>query len=399
MARRIPALVNPPLLAWAREQAGYSIEEAAKKAKVTPAKLKAWESKSPGPTLRQAENLAKLYHRAYSVFSLPEPPNIPPLASEYRRLPNVTPGKESPELRVALRHMIYRRNVALDLIAELGGDPEQFSIVVRLGSDPEAAAQELRAKLGITLEQQYKWENEFQAWREWRQAVEGVGTLVFQFPKVDPEEVRGVSILEFPLPAVGVNSKEVPGSKPFTLLHELVHLALARADEEKPAASEGRTGQAWRQVEGYAEAVAGAVLMPAPQLLGDSLVRGRSSWSVDEMRRLARRYKVTPLAMATRLLRVGPVSPHAYQRWRADWNRYLKEHPPKKPRGFATPPAKALSRNGLTFTTLVLEALTTERVTAIEAARYLDLRYPHIETLRRELTFGRGRPVEAETAE
>ena len=399
MGRRIPALINPRLLEWAREEAGYTIEEAARKAKIAPAKLKEWESKSPGPTLRQAENLAKLYHRSYSVFSMSELPKTAPLASEYRRLPNVTPGKESPELRVALRQMIYRRTVALDLLEEMGGEPEPFSLALHLQSDPEETARELRQRLRVSPAQQYAWENEFQAWREWRQATEAFGTLVFQFPRVTLEEARGVAILDFPLPAIGINSKEIPASKPFTLLHELVHVGLARANEERPAISEGRTRQEWRQVEGYAEAVAGAILMPAAELQNDDAVRGRSSWSVDDMRRLARRYKVTPLAAATRLAHLGRLSQNGYQRWRTEWTDFLKKHPPKKPRGFATPPAKALSRNGLAFTTLVLQALTTERVTSVEAARYLDLRYPHVETLRRELAFGRRRPVEADTVE
>jgi len=31
---RIPALVNPPLLVWAREEAGYSLEDAAETARL-----------------------------------------------------------------------------------------------------------------------------------------------------------------------------------------------------------------------------------------------------------------------------------------------------------------------------------------------------------------------------
>jgi hypothetical protein len=47
-------------------------------------------------------------------------------------------------------------------------------------------------------------------------------------------DVRGTAIVHFPLPVVGISSKELSLRKPFTLLHEVVHLALA-ADEEKPA--------------------------------------------------------------------------------------------------------------------------------------------------------------------
>jgi cytoskeletal protein RodZ len=40
----IPALVQPPLLVWAREQAGYSLEQAAQRIKLPVKKLKSWET-------------------------------------------------------------------------------------------------------------------------------------------------------------------------------------------------------------------------------------------------------------------------------------------------------------------------------------------------------------------
>src|SRR5207247_1186521 len=107
-------------------------------------------------------------------------------------------------------------------------------------------------------------------------------------------------IFDFPSPVIGVNSKEIPASKPFTLLHELVHVALANAQEERPALHERRPAADWARVERFAEEVAGAVLLPAPAMQADTDVSRHSpnaAWSLDEVRRLARRYKVTPRAM------------------------------------------------------------------------------------------------------
>ena len=53
-------------------------------------------------------------------FFLPTPPQLTPLAAEYRRLPGVTPGHESPPLRLAVRQMVSRRESALALLEELG---------------------------------------------------------------------------------------------------------------------------------------------------------------------------------------------------------------------------------------------------------------------------------------
>ena len=59
--------------------------------------------------------------------------------------------------------------------------------------------------------------------------------LVFQFSKVAISEVRGLALLRTPLPVVGINSKEIPEVRGYTVLHELVHLMLAAGHEEVPA--------------------------------------------------------------------------------------------------------------------------------------------------------------------
>jgi hypothetical protein len=97
---------------------------------------------------------------------------------------------------------------------------------------------------------------------------------------------------------------------------------------------------------------------------------------------------VTPSAMATRLLNLGLIAPAPYNRWRNAWDKFQREHPPRES-GFASPVDKALGRNGPTFTSLVLEALSAERIPSATAARYLNLGYPHIEELQRRVSLGR----------
>lgn len=379
------------MLQWAREEAGYSVEAAAERAKVAPERLAAWESGEARLTLRQAEELAAIYHRSYSVFCLSTPPVSEPVAGECRRLPGVTPGEESPELRFALRQMLDLRRTALWLADELGEPTDSFGVRIQLSENAETVGARLRTALGVSVSSQVSWRDEFQAWRGWRASVERIGVFVFQFSKVSPEEVRGVCILDFPAPVIGVNIKEIAASKPFTLLHELVHLALANAREESAAIEERRTDSEWREVERFAEEVTAAVLLPKPALLAEPTISDHSAgapWSLTDIRDLARRYRVTPLAMVTRLLRIGKCDPASYKKWKNAWNEYLELHPPKPAMGIATPAQKAVNRNGQPFTRLVLEALTRERITSLDAARFLNLRYPHIEILRRDITSG-----------
>ena len=207
MAASIPALVNPAVLIWARQESGYPTETVARRLNVKPERLLAWERGQLKPTVRQARGLAKLYHRPLGVFFLPQTPALPPLATEYRRLPGMKPGVESPEFRLAVRVMSLRREVVLDLSEELGVPRMDFSIGAHLSETPEAVGSTLRSALRVSADEQLSWTSEWQAWRRWREAVEAMGVLVFQFPKVSLDQVRGVILIKFPSPAIELTAR------------------------------------------------------------------------------------------------------------------------------------------------------------------------------------------------
>jgi Zn-dependent peptidase ImmA (M78 family)/transcriptional regulator with XRE-family HTH domain len=378
------APVNPRVLVWARQDSGWALEEVARKLAVKVERLQAWESGEKRPTVRQVQNLAKFLHRPLSTFFQPNPPDLPPLAAEYRRLTDVTPGEESPLLRLALRQMINRRQAALDLFDELGDSVPVFRGVAHLSETPAEVGLRLRQLLELDDAAQLAWTSEWQAWRAWRAAVEAAGVLVFQFTKVELEEVRGLSLLDAPLPVVGINSKErVPEAKAFTLLHEVVHLMLAAGHEELPALKEKRTGPQWLDVERFAESAASHALVPEALLQAHaaSMAGNAGNWTLQEVRRLARRFWITPLAMATRLRESGLMSWGRYHAWRSEWQDHVSKLP-KRGGGFATPAEKTFNRYGRPFVQLVLEAMSVNRITSVDAARYLDLKYQHFDQLK-----------------
>jgi Zn-dependent peptidase ImmA (M78 family) len=356
-----------------------------------------WEKGQRQPTFRQVEELAKFLHRPLSVFFLSRPPQLPPLAAEYRRLPGVEPGHESPELRLALRQMLNRRENALNLMGELGESIPEFQLRARLSESPVEVGRQIREATAIDSMTQFDWPNEWRAWSAWRTAVEQLGVLVFQFPKVALEETRGLALLRMPLPVIAINGKEMPEAKAYTVFHELVHLMLAAANEEAPANRERRSSIEWEKVERFAEIAASHALVPETALR--TIIRNQllsnSNWDIEDVRKVARVFRITPLAMATRLRESGFMSWDRYRRWRAGWDSYVATLRPRRG-GFASPAEKAVSRAGRPFAQLVLEALSANRLTAVDAARYLDLRFEHFETLRNHL---RGGPGEAATDE
>lgn len=387
----LPIPLNSSVLSWARKESGFPLDRVARKLNIKKVdRVASWED--PGgetPTMRQIQLLAKFYHRPLSIFFQPKPPKLPPLAAEYRRLPRVAAGEESPELRIAVRQMSNRRDRAMNLLEELGEDIPEFKLKAHLNEEPAVIAERLRNALNVSLETQTAWRDEWQAWRGWREAVERTGVLVFQFLKVNLGEVRGLSLLKFPMPVVGINSKEkAAGSKSYTLMHELVHLMLAAGHEEEPAIKEKRTEKQWEGVEHFAENAASHVLVPESALQDAASPKHRNvSWDIEDVRQLARQFRISPLAMATRLRASGYMSWPAYNSWKENWNAYLKKLKPKGG-GIATPAEKAINRTGKPFVQLVLEALDSNRITSVDAARYLDLKFQHFDELRQTIRMG-----------
>ncbi|MEZ5417450.1 MAG: ImmA/IrrE family metallo-endopeptidase [Vicinamibacterales bacterium] len=283
--------------------------------------------------------------------------------------------------------MLQRRQVTLELSEELGQAWPEFKTSAHQSDGASRVGQRLRSALGVTIEQQLAWRDEWQAWREWRAAVENAGVLVFQFPKVPLEQVRGVSLFEFPVPVVGINSKEgSPGARVYSLLHELVHVALAVGRDEQVALTERRSAAEWRELERFAEEAASEAIIP-DSALQEQLRRtsvARDAWDVRQVRALASKFRVTPLAMATRLRSAGAFTWAGYQHWKSAWDDFVASLPARKG-GIATPVDKTLGRAGRPFSQLVLEALDANRITAVDASRYLDLKFDHVEKLRAEL--------------
>lgn len=384
MATISPVEPNPEVLIWARKESGYPIDRVAKRLNVKTERIEAWENGERIPTARQLENLAHFYHRPLGLFFLAKPPVLAPLAAEYRRLAGVLPGEESPELRLAIRQMSNRRETMLELLEELGEPISGFELQAHINEGPERVAARLRVALGVDLETQASWNSGWQAWGRWRRAVEELGVLVFQFPSVSLDEARGLSLLLHPLPVAALNPKESsPEARNFTLMHEVIHLMLANGKEEQVAVYERRRGDDWLEVERFAEEAASHVLIPEDTLKASirSFELPRNDWDIGDVRKLANFFRITPLALATRLRRSGVLSWQDYSDWKSGWEAHISNFKSSSG-GFATPVDKTLSRAGRPFTRTVLDALSSNRIGPEVAARHLNLKFEHFEQLK-----------------
>ena len=77
------------------------------------------------------------------------------------------------------------------------------------------------------------------------------------------------------------------------------------------------------------------------------------------------------------------------RRWKSAWAAYIATLSPRSG-GFASPVDKTLGRAGRPLAQLVIEALDSNRITAVDACHHLHLRFEHFDKLRSELRLGSG---------
>ena len=371
MAQRIEAMVKPEMLVWAREGARLDIETAAKKAKVTPDRMKLWETGEARPTINQLRKLANAYKRPIAVFYLPEPPAGFQAMRDFRRLPGDVAINESAELALEIRSVASRREVALELIRAIDEEPPDFLLTAALNDDAEVLASEIRAYLGVSVDEQISWKPGYDSFNAWRAALEDAGVLVFQSVGVRLDEMRGFSISDMPLPAIVVNNKDSVNGRIFTLLHELAHILLR----------EGGICDLYdeNEIEVFCNRVAGAVLIPRERLMAEDTVASKAdgmTWSDGELQALSNRYGVSREVTLRRLLSIGRASASFYGIKR---EQFQKEYSTYNNQGGPVPQyRKALSRTGRSFAVLVLRAYRQNYITASDVSDFLEIKLRHL---------------------
>ncbi len=378
MAQRILAHVNPEVLRWARESAGYDIDIVARKTGVTVERLQAFEAGALCPTLNQLRNIAKVYKRPTAVFYRSTTPTEPKSIHDFRMLPD-TERVKIPELVFELRRAYERRAIALEIVRQLGEKPRTKLINATIDEDPAMLAKRVRDMLTVSVEEQYSWKDEYAALRNWIRAVESLGILVFQVSGIDVDRFRGFSTRERPLPSIGLNAQDSPRGRIFTLMHELVHLVLYQEGINVLYEESSH--------EVFCNMVAGAVLVPEEEFLKEEVVRYNTGklWDDTQLRVLANKYSVSTEVVLRRLLLLGRTTSRVYREKRIQFQEVL-DGSQKSGGGFLQYYKKVFRNNGPAYTNLVLTAYHRQSISIPSMLDYLGgIKLSHIDNIELEL--------------
>ncbi len=383
MASSIEALINPDLLIWARKSAGFTeIGDVARKIFIKLERLQAWERGDTRPTIAQLRKLGAVYKRPIAVFYLPKPPKDFQPLRDFRRLPGDLLGNMSPELIFAVRNAYARIEIALDLYRDVELTPPTFTETASLEEEPEELGVRTRELLGVSLEQQMKWSEQYTALANWRAALEKLGIFVFQISGVETAEMRGFSISKGPLPVIAANRKDPPRARIFTMLHELIHIMLRSGGLCDLENETGRPPEEQR-TEIFCNHVAGAILVPKKLLLNLDMAathKNKRDWSDEEIEALAKTFGgVSRETLVRRLLIVGLVTQTFYEQKRKQYQEEYKRQ--AKRTVIVLPHINVISTVGKPFANLVFRALYQEKITTSDVADYFEVRLKHLDKI------------------
>ncbi|WP_273208828.1 ImmA/IrrE family metallo-endopeptidase [Marinobacter subterrani] len=231
---------NPEVLRWARESAGLSYEDAARKLQMSGRSavktLKAFEEGGKTPSRSKLLMMSKQYHRSYLTFFLSRPPSRVERGEDFRTLPESEANQFSGVLDALVRDIFVRQELVKEALIETEED-EVISFVGAGAEMPEvvSAASVIQEWLELETPVFRGFGKPHDAFNYLRSLVEKKGIYVLLIgdlghyrSQVSTEVFRGFALSDPIAPFVVVNNYDAKTAWSFTLLHELVHIWLGK---------------------------------------------------------------------------------------------------------------------------------------------------------------------------
>ncbi len=266
------AAVNPKNLIWAREAAGLSLEEAAKKLNLGDTKkhtaiekLERLESGEQEPSRAQLSTMSEKYRQPLLAFYLRQPPRKADRGQDFRTLSQPIDPKHSAYLDILLRNLLAAQSLARDLLEEEEARPLPFINSANMSMGYEKVAQSIAKTLQFDLKQFRKKTTYRDAFDYLRDRIESKGIFLLLMSDLGshhtaiPVEVfRGFAIADPIAPFIVINKKDARSAWSFTALHELAHLWLGASG----------VSDVWGElaIEKFCNQVAAALLLPPHEL-------------------------------------------------------------------------------------------------------------------------------------
>ena len=366
------AYVNPDMMKWAREYAGFTGGYEEELPKRIRNKYELWESGEKVPTWNQLNEVSKKFNVPTAYFFMKSPPDVEflPNLINYRSLDASNNYKiSSPNLISNIRRSQNRREIYMELSNDLNEDIIPFE-VPDLKNNKKSFSKYIRKTLNVSLDVQKLWHSSsdvkhYSFLNQWKEALnEKFGLLVFETENVNILEMRGLCIMQDAVPIILLNGKDAVNARIFTLFHELTHLLLGQSaicgDDID------------RSEEIFCNSVAGEFLVPS-----DDLSENFDSLSQKSLTDLSNMYGVSKEVILRRLLDAGYIGQSDY----GDYILQLNHVALKSKANSGNYLNNQIKYNGRPYYSILVEAYDSGIISSLEFSRYAGLSRKHIPLL------------------
>lgn len=378
--------INPRILTWAREDAGFSLAEAAARAKIgalssknisSSDRLQLWETGQAIPTLNQLKQIAHAYRRPLITFFLSEPPQKEFFIDDYRTLPFSQRSKDTPEFAALKRYITNLHKVLKKLLVDDG--TKEISFVGRFKNSKSVPALVKGIKQVLGTDQGFFAKNltgKDELFEHYRERLHRAGVFVLlqgnlgsHHSNISVEEFRGMAIADKIAPTIIINSNDAKAARVFTLIHELAHLLLGASGVSNNNIFESRVKI--KEIERLCNQVAAEVLVPKEELL--SCWEKEQGEVIDKIERISKRFKVSGSVVNIRLYELHKISYNEYSQildeYRSKWDEIKKEL--KEKEGGPKRIILDKKRLGEKIISTIVSAANNNQLTLQEASQYL----------------------------
>lgn len=381
--------VNPQILVWARETAGYDVSEAARKLNLTRGKnvtaeekLSAYERGEKSPTRPLLLKMSKQYRRPLLTFYLDAPPALADRGEDFRTLAHAIDPSQNAIVDALVRNIKSRQQIIREaLISEQDYEASNFvgSYMPDDGVDGLVALIKERALIDLDAYRSYRSQEE--AFKYLRARIEGIGVFTLlagnlgsHHTNLSTDVFRGFAVADAVAPFVVINDQDAKTAWPITLLHEVAHIWLGVS---------GISGNlAERRVEQFCDSVASEILVPEGELQNFFPYEALHDFEVaiEAIDQYAATRKVSPRLVAFRLFRRNAISQtwldnlstRFHERWLAA--RYRQKQKAKEASGGPSYYVLKRMRNGQALMDTSERLLRSGELSTTQAAKVLGVR-------------------------
>lgn len=320
------ALIDKETLSCICRAMNVSREYISRTTGLDPDKMESWFTKEDAslPTIKQAKKIAACLHIPFAALYMNQKDiNIPKLP-KIRNMRTFAGEKtvDDSALNIAVVDLLLERKFFMDTAAEFEMPFVSFNPPVPGTCDPSVWARDIRTYFDISMDCQYRSTSARKFYLYLRNRIERKGVFVQCFTDVPLEDARGFAIHMETLPVIGVNDKDRPPAKSFSIIHELVHLYKRQSSMCNDIFNVGAS----QKEEIFCNAVAGELLVPERELL-TVLEKGRycHPFSISDISDISRKFSVSREVIVRRLLELKEIDEDEYDRYFSIFKKELEQ--------------------------------------------------------------------------